>query len=147
MYTDPHGASLLAAVTETHAEEGPVVVEKSQSEKRKRRRRTQAKRQRTQELTAELDRIVAAGAPLSDVDVQVLDAVVEQLRVLAESFNGAVPVWLRARDTRNCFTGKPPQPGRDRSGIPTAGRIRAPRGLEDAQWKVSGGLPGTQRRH
>jgi len=123
-----------------------VNAEMSQADKRRRRSRTQAKRQRTRELTAELNRI-AAGPAFSDADAQALDDVVEELRMIAQSFNGAVSVWLRARDTRSYLAGTPSQPGRDRSGVPMAGRIKAPRGLQNAQREVSGGLPGTQRRH
>lgn len=117
------------------------------AEKRKRRRKTQEKRRRTQELAAELDRISAAGRPMSEADAKALDDVVEQLRVLDDSFSGARSVWLRARDTRDYLTGKPPRPDRDRSGVLVAGRIGAPRGLENAKQQVRGGLPGTRRGH
>lgn len=124
-----------------------VAAETTQAEKRKRRRRTKGKGRLTRELTVELDRISDAGRPMSKDDAQALDDVVEQLRVLAQSFNQAMPLWLRARDTRDYMNGKPPGPGRDRSGVPVAGLISAPRGLDNAKRQVQGGLPGTRRGH
>lgn len=119
----------------------------TQAEKRRSRRRTQAKSRLTRELTVELNRITAAGRPMSAPDAQALDDVVERLRVLAESFNPAMPLWLRARDTRDYLNGKRSHPGRDRSGVPVAGEIGASRGLDNAKQQVSGGLPGTRRGH
>ncbi|MGV0838485.1 hypothetical protein [Mycolicibacterium thermoresistibile] len=101
----------------------------------------------TRELAFELDRISAAGRPMSEPDAQALDDIVGQLWLLTNSSKRARLLWLRARDVREYLTGKSSDPDRDRSGVPVAGRISAPRGLDSAKRKVSGGLPGTRRGH
>lgn len=98
-------------------------------------------------LNAELHRISAAGRPISKVDAEALDGIVEQLRVLAEADRRVRLLWLRALDAREYLTGKSSVPDRDRSGVPSAGRTGRSRGLDLAKREVLGGLPGTRRGH
>lgn len=96
---------------------------------------------------AELHRISAAGRPISKADAEALDGIVEQLRILADTDQRAGHTRLRAREVREYLTGKSADPDRDRSGVPVAGRISAPRGLDLAKREVLGGLPSSRRGH
>ncbi|NOQ58437.1 hypothetical protein [Mycolicibacterium fortuitum] len=98
-------------------------------------------------LNAELHRISAAGRPISKADAAVLDGIVEQLRVLADGDRRVRLLWLRALDVREYLTGKSSVPDRDRSGVPSAGRVGRPRGLDLARREVLGGLPSSRRGH
>jgi hypothetical protein len=98
-------------------------------------------------LAAELHRITVAGRPLSAADTRALDALVEELRILAADNNSSRLLWLRAQDVREYLTGKSSAPDRDRSGVPSAGRVRRARGLDLARWEVLGGLPSSRRGH
>lgn len=98
-------------------------------------------------LNAELHSISAAGRPISKVDAVALDGIVEQLRVLADTDRRMRLLWLRALDVREYLTGKSSVPDRDRSGVPSAGRIGRSRGLDLAKREVLGGLPSTRRGH
>ncbi|OBB07101.1 hypothetical protein A5668_01425 [Mycolicibacterium fortuitum] len=113
----------------------------------KRKRQGKNRVAKIRKLAVKLNRISAAGSPMSEPDAQALNGIVDQLRVLADTDNRAMSLWLRARDTRDYLNGKPSGPGRDRSGVPLAGLIGAPRGLDNAKREVSGGLPGTRRGH
>ncbi|SIG32279.1 hypothetical protein [Mycobacteroides abscessus] len=98
-------------------------------------------------LNAELHRISGAGRPISKADAVALDGIVEQLCVLAEADRRVRLLWLRALDVREYLTGKSSVPDRDRSGVPSAGRVGRPRGLDLARREVLGGLPSSRRGH
>lgn len=106
-----------------------------------------AEKKSAHKLSIELHRISAAGRPISRADAEALDGIVEQLQILADTDRRAGHTWLRAREVREYLTGKSSDPDRDRSGVPVAGRISAPRGLDNAKREVLGGLPGTRRGH
>lgn len=98
-------------------------------------------------VNAELHRISVAGRPISKADAAALDGIVEQLRVLADGDRRVRLLWLRALDVREYLTGKSSVPDRDRSGVPSAGRVGRPRGLDLARREVLGGLPASRRGH
>ncbi|MBE5488553.1 hypothetical protein E3G71_001054 [Mycobacteroides abscessus] len=98
-------------------------------------------------LNAELHRISAAGRPISKADAAALDGIVEQLRALADADRRVRLLWLRALDVREYLTGKSSVADRDRSGVPSAGRVGRPRGLDLARREVLGGLPSSRRGH
>jgi hypothetical protein len=98
-------------------------------------------------LAAELHRITVAGRPPSAADTLALDDLVEELRVLATDNKSSRLLWLRAQDAREYLTGKSSAPDRDRSGVPSAGLVGRPRGLDLARREVLGGLPSSRRGH
>lgn len=130
----------------TVAATSPAPAKKAAKKRRPPAQKTTNKKS-ANKLNAELHRISAAGRPISKADVEALDSIVEQLRVLAEADRRVRLLWLRALDVREYLTGKSSVPDRDRSGVPSAGRIGRSRGLDLAKREVLGGLPSSRRGH
>lgn len=132
----------------------PAAVVASLIPKKKSRQRKKPKtpvrspqRQETHQHSVTLRRIALAGRPISPSDSATLDALVCELEKLSRTNPRARTLWVQAQETRSYLTGASSDPTRDRSGVPSAGQISAPRGLERARREVSGGLPGTRRAH
>lgn len=102
---------------------------------------------RTREYSLELRRIAQAGRPMTPSDAQTLGTLIAELEALSRTVPMARTLWTQALDTRAYLTGGSAAPDRDRSGVPSAGRISRPRGLGSAHREVLGGLPGTRRGH
>ncbi|MFV8137441.1 hypothetical protein ACNQR7_07705 [Mycolicibacterium senegalense] len=130
----------------TAAATSPAPAKKAAKKRRPPAQKTTNKKS-ANKLNAELHRISAAGRPISKADAAALDGIVEQLRVLAEVDRRMRLLWLRALDVREYLTGKSSVPDRDRSGVPSAGRIGRSRGLDLAKREVLGGLPSSRRGH
>lgn len=101
----------------------------------------------TQSHSLQLLRIAQTGRPMTAADAQILDRLITELETLSRTVPMARTLWTRALDTRAHLTGGSDTPDRDRSGVPSAGRISAPRGLDMGWREVSGGAPGTRRGH
>ncbi|SIF61281.1 Uncharacterised protein [Mycobacteroides abscessus subsp. abscessus] len=101
----------------------------------------------TQSHSLQLLRIAQAGRPMTPSDAQTLDRLIAELETLSRTVPLARTLWTQALDTRAHLTGGSDTPDRDRSGVPSAGRISAPRGLDMGWREVSGGAPGTRRGH
>lgn len=106
-----------------------------------------AQRQSTRTHSLELRRIAQAGRPMAPSDAEALNQIIAELEALSRKAPIARTLWTQALDTRAYLTGRSAAPERDRSGVPSAGRISAPRGLDRAKREVLGGLPGTRRGH
>lgn len=106
-----------------------------------------AQRQSTRTHSLELRRIAQAGRPMAPSDAEALNQIIAELEALSRKAPIARTLWTQALDTRAYLTGGSAAPDRDRSGVPSAGRISAPRGLDRAKREVLGGLPGTRRGH
>lgn len=106
-----------------------------------------AQRQSTRTHSLELRRIAQAGRPMAPSDAEALNQIIAELEALSRKAPIARTLWTQALDTRAYLTGGSAAPDRDRSGVPSAGRISAPRGLDSAKREVLGGLPGTRRGH
>lgn len=123
-----------------------VAASKSDRKKAKEPSRGEQKAQ-TRRYSLELRRIAQAGRPMSPADAQILNKLVGEIEVLSRTVPMARTLLTQALDTRAYLTGRSSAPDRDRSGVPSAGRINQPRGLTMARREVSGGLPGTRRGH
>lgn len=106
-----------------------------------------AQRQSTRTQSLELRRIAQAGRPMAPSDAETLNQIIVELEALSRKVPMARTLWTQALDTRAYLTGGSAAPDRDRSGVPSAGRISAARGLDSAKREVLGGLPGTRRGH
>lgn len=101
----------------------------------------------TQSHSLQLLRIAQAGRPMTPSDSQTLDRLIAELETLSRTVPLARTLWTQALDTRAHLAGGSDTPDRDRSGVPSAGRISAARGLDMGWREVSGGAPGTRRGH
>ncbi len=117
------------------------------AKKRPPARQKKKEKKTAHKLAIELHRISAAGRPIGNADAVALDGIVEASRLLAVTDRRARLLWLRALDIREYLTGTSSDPDRDRSGVPSAGRIGRSRGLDLAKREVLGGLPSSRRRH
>lgn len=102
---------------------------------------------RTQGYSLQLRRIAQAGRPMIPSDAQTLNRLIAELEALSRRVPMARMLYTQALDTRAYLTGGSSAPDRDRSGVPSAGWISRPRGLDMPRRGVSGGLPGTRRGH
>lgn len=145
----PGGFTALAPATVTPT--APLAPPPAADElKRKKKSKGVARAQqkaRTHTHSFELRRIAQAGRPMTPSDAQTLDRLIIELEAMSRTVPIARTLWTQALDIRAYLTGKSATPDRDRSGVPSAGRIGQSRGLDMARREVSGGLPASRRGH